>query len=194
MNIQSVSISELKPYENNPRKNENAIDKVAESIKQFGFKVPIVIDTTNVIIAGHTRYQAAAKLGFDRVPCIVADDLTPEQIRAFRLADNKVAEFSEWDFSLLQDELEALADFDMSEFGFELKEVNFTNEFDDDFEHVEDDLTSKDEADTLVRVGEYKFTLTREEYWTLIENVQLTAGFTNNEIINELKSRLMACN
>ena len=95
------------------------MDKVAESIKQFGFKVPLVVDKENVIVAGHTRYFAARKLGFDRLPCVVADDLTDEQIRAYRLADNKVAEFSEWDFSKLETELEALAAFDMSVFGFE---------------------------------------------------------------------------
>lgn len=119
MNVQVISISELKRYENNPRYNEKAVDKVAKSINSFGFKVPLVIDKNNVIVCGDTRYQAAVKLGFDRVPCIVADDLTNEQIKAYRLADNKVAEFSEWNFDLLQDELEALADFDMLAFGFD---------------------------------------------------------------------------
>ena len=116
-------MKDIKPYEKNPRNNDNAVDKVAESIKQFGFKVPIVIDKDDVIIAGHTRYKAAQRLGLTEVPCIKADDLTPEQVKAFRLADNKVAEFSEWDFDLLQEELDALLDFDMSEFGFEEIEV-----------------------------------------------------------------------
>lgn len=118
MQICQINISELTPYDKNPRLNEHAVPKVVESIKQFGFKVPIVIDSNNVIVAGHTRYKAALQLGLEQVPCIVADDLTPEQIKAFRLADNKVAEFAEWDFTALNEELEALADFDMSDFGF----------------------------------------------------------------------------
>ena len=118
MQIHQINISELTPYDKNPRLNDNAVPKVAESISRFGFKVPIVIDSNNVIVAGHTRYKAAQSLGIEQVPCIIADDLSQEQIRAFRLADNKVAEFAEWDFTALNDELEALADFDMSEFGF----------------------------------------------------------------------------
>ena len=123
MNVQEISVSELIPYENNPRNNLGAVDAVAESIRNFGFKVPIVIDSENVIVCGHTRLMAAKKLGFDKVPCIVADDLTDEQIKAFRLADNKTAELAEWDFSKLEAELAELADIDMSQFGFEeLKE------------------------------------------------------------------------
>lgn len=78
MNIQDISIKDLKPYEKNPRHNDQAVDYVAESIKQFGFKVPIVVDKDNVIVAGHTRYKAAKKLGINVVPCIIADDLTEE--------------------------------------------------------------------------------------------------------------------
>ena len=92
MNVQEIKLKDIKPYGKNPRKNDDAVPYVAESIKQFGFKVPIVIDKNNVIVAGHTRYKAAKKLGFLRVPCIIADDLTDEQIKAFRLADNKVSE------------------------------------------------------------------------------------------------------
>lgn len=111
-------LDDLKPYENNPRRNENAIDKVANSIKEFGFKVPIVIDRDGVIVAGHTRYQASRKLGMDTVPCIVADDLTDEQVKAFRLVDNKTSEFAAWDFEALDKELAELADWDMEDFGF----------------------------------------------------------------------------
>ena len=95
MKVIDKLLTELKPYEKNPRNNTAAVEPVAESIKQFGFKVPIVIDKNGVIVAGHTRYKAAEKLGLDKVPCIVADDLSPEQIKAFRLADNKTAEFAE---------------------------------------------------------------------------------------------------
>ena len=127
-----LKISDLKPYEKNPRKNDEAVKYVAESIKSFGFKVPIVIDKENIIVAGHTRYKAAKKLKLKEVPCIIADDLTDKQIKAYRLADNKVAEMSEWDFDLLNEELEDLFNFDMTAFGFEdeneeLKEVREDN-------------------------------------------------------------------
>ena len=90
-----------------------------KSIKEFGFKVPIVIDNDNVIICGHTRYKASKKLKLEKVPCIIADDLTPEQIKAFRLADNKVAEKAEWDFDLLNEEINGIFEFDMQDFGFD---------------------------------------------------------------------------
>ena len=117
MQIINKSIKELIPYQNNPRRNDKAVDAVAASIKQFGFKQPIVIDKDNVIVCGHTRYKAAQKLRLKEVPCIMADDLTDDQIKAFRLADNKTAELAEWDFPLLDLEL-ADIDLDMSEFGF----------------------------------------------------------------------------
>lgn len=119
MDIINIALKDLKPYENNPRKNDDAVKYVAESIKEFWFKVPIVIDKDNVIVAGHTRYKAAKKLGMTEIPCIIADDLTDEQIKAFRLADNKVAEKAEWDFDLLNTELDDIIDLDMELFGFE---------------------------------------------------------------------------
>lgn len=96
MKIVEKQIDSITPYENNPRNNDNAVDAVAASIKEFGFRVPIVIDGSGVIVAGHTRHKAAQKLGLQKVPCIIADDLTPEQVKAFRLADNKVAELATW--------------------------------------------------------------------------------------------------
>ena len=118
MNIVELSIHDLVPYENNPRNNIEAVEYVANSIEKFGFKVPIVVDTNNVIVAGHTRYMARKKLGLETVPCIVADDLTEEQIKAFRLADNKVSEIATWDDELLAIELSDIVDIDMSDFGF----------------------------------------------------------------------------
>ena len=132
MTIIHKKIDEIKPYEKNPRRNEEAVRYVAESINEFGFKVPILIDKNNVIVAGHTRYKAAQKLNLDKIPCIVADDLTEEQIKAFRLADNKVAEKAQWDFELLTAELEELCDFDMSSFGFLTDEL-VLDVSDDDF-------------------------------------------------------------
>lgn len=135
MVIVERNLGEIRPYEKNPRKNDEAVKYVAESIKQFGFKVPIVIDAEGIIVAGHTRFKAAKKLGLDSVPCIVADDLTEEQIKAFRLADNKVAEKAEWDFDLLAGELDELFDFDMSVFGFEeIAMEDETEVAEDDFE------------------------------------------------------------
>lgn len=117
MHIIHKTLDELVPYENNPRDNEGAVDYVAESIKEFGFKVPIIIDKNNVIVAGHTRYKASKKLGINEVPCLVADDLTDEQIKAFRLADNKVAEIATWDFDKLEIELSMLDNMEL--FGFD---------------------------------------------------------------------------
>lgn len=128
MNIVEKKLSELKPYENNPRKNDEAVEYVANSIKEFGFKVPIVIDKDGVIVAGHTRYKAAKQLKLKTVPCIIADDLNDEQIKAFRLADNKTAELAGWDFPLLDMELAEL-NMDMEQFGFK----EFDHEDIDDF-------------------------------------------------------------
>ena len=118
MQIITKKINEIKPYEKNPRKNDEAAKYVANSIKEFGFKVPIVIDKDGVIIAGHTRYKAAKKLKMKEVPCIMADDLTDEQVKAFRLADNKVGEMAEWDNDLLSEELDGILSLDMGDFGF----------------------------------------------------------------------------
>ena len=123
MQIEYVDINSIKPYKNNPRHNEEAIPYVMNSIKEFGFKVPIVIDKNNVIVAGHTRYKASLELGLKEVPCIIADDLNEEQIKAFRLADNKVSEKADWNIELLDEELNDL-DIDMSEFGFDELEEN----------------------------------------------------------------------
>ena len=112
---------DLKMYEKNPRKNKEAVPYVAKSIQEFGFKVPIVIDSNNVIVCGHTRLLAAKKLQIDEVPCIIADDLSDEQIKAFRLADNKVAEKAEWDFDLLGDELDDILNIEMEAFGFDFE-------------------------------------------------------------------------
>ena len=133
MEILNLRLEEIKPYEKNPRNNDNAVDAVANSIREFGFKVPIIIDKDNVIVAGHTRYKASQKLGLKTVPCIKADDLNEEQIKAFRLADNKVSEQATWDFDLLMGELDDLT-MDMTQFGFDLPEEE------EEMEIVEDDV------------------------------------------------------
>lgn len=130
MEIIYKKVSELKPYENNPRINDEAVQYVRNSIEQFGFKVPIIIDKNNVVIAGHTRLKAAEEIGMKDVPCIIADDLTEEQVKAFRLADNKVSEKSMWDYSKLDEELNSILDIDMAQFDFETTDI--------DWESVED--------------------------------------------------------
>lgn len=149
--IQMKPIEELIPYINNPRQNDDAVDAVASSIKNFGFKVPIVIDGSNEIVNGHTRLKAAKKLGLDEVPVIVADDLTPEQIKAFRLADNKVGEIAEWDDSMLLSELEELAEleFDMTQFGFD--DLDFADET---AEIVEDEFDEELPEEPKAKLGD----------------------------------------
>lgn len=142
MNIVELNIHDLVPYENNPRNNIEAVEYVANSIEKFGFKVPIVVDTNNVIVAGHTRYMASKKLGLETVPCIVADDLTEEQIKAFRLADNKVSEIATWDDELLAIELSDIVDIDMGDFGFLDIELDDIIEIEED-EGVEEVKTAK---------------------------------------------------
>lgn len=142
MNIQMLKLSDIKPYEKNPRKNNEAVKYVAESIKEFGFKVPIVIDKNNVIIAGHTRYKAAKRLKMKEVPTIIADDLTDEQVKAFRLADNKVAEKAEWDFDLLPLEINDIVNIDMGalNFGDFQGSINESIADDDNIENEEKDF------------------------------------------------------
>lgn len=163
MNIIDLKISNLKEYKNNPRYNYDAVDAVKESIKEFGFKVPIVVDKNNVIVAGHTRVKAAKELGLDKVPCIIADDLTDEQVKAFRLADNKVAELASWDFELLSEELLQIENIDMELFGFE----DFQEE---EFENIDDE----DNGDTKpfeykLKCGKIEAVLTEDEYQMLFE-------------------------
>lgn len=135
MNITNYKVADLRPYDKNPRINDDAVELVANSIREFGFKQPIVIDKNRVIIAGHTRWKAAKKLGLNEVPCILADDLTPAQVKAYRLADNKVAEASEWDEELLAGELDDLSlDFDMSGLGFDTEEMPAEDLVDDNYE------------------------------------------------------------
>lgn len=122
MRIIYKNINEIKEYENNPRFNENAVEFVANSIKEFGFKNPCIIDKNNVLVAGHTRLLAAKKLELQEVPCIIAEDLTDEQIRAFRLADNRTAEFSKWDHDKLLQEYSSIED-DLAKYGFTAEEL-----------------------------------------------------------------------
>jgi len=161
MNIINLQVSDLIPYENNPRINEAAVDAVANSIQEFGFKVPIVVDENNVIIAGHTRLLASQKLGLKEVPCIVANDLDEDKIKAFRLADNKVGELADWDFEKLQEELGQI-ETDMSLFDFELEELQ--EEF--DFPDIELDREERGVNKQIksIKFGSTTIPMTDEEY------------------------------
>ena len=133
MNVIEKCISDVKPYEKNPRKNDAAVSAVANSIREFGFKVPIVIDKNGTIIAGHTRYKAALQLELQKIPCVIADDLTKEQVKAFRLADNKVGEIAEWDFNMLESEIAEIEDIDMGLFNFDTNAID-GEDFGEDFQ------------------------------------------------------------
>lgn len=156
MDIKEMSLKDIKPYEKNPRKNDKAVPLVAASIKEFGFKVPIVIDKNNVIVAGHTRYKAAKKLGLKSAPCIIAEDLTDDQIKAFRLADNKVSEAAEWDFDLLDEELADLVEFDMEQFGFETDVDELPEEVEEDDFEVELPEEPKAKRGDIYQLGRHR--------------------------------------
>lgn len=157
-NFKYLNVDDLIPYENNPRKNDGAVDFVAKSIEEFGFKVPIVVDKNNIVVAGHTRLKASKKLGLEKVPVIIADDLTDEQVKAFRLADNKVSEVAQWDEEALKVEMEQIA-MDMQQFGFdeELEEKveetsAYTNRIEVPFyEPTGNDMSLKELVDTSKR-------------------------------------------
>lgn len=129
MKIQTIPLKDIHPYAHNPRKNDEAMKNVAASIRQFGFLVPLVIDRNHEIVAGHTRYKAAQSLGLKEVPCVIADELTEDQIKAFRLADNKVGEIAQWDMDLLPLELADIV-MPMTDFGFQsITDDDFSDQF-----------------------------------------------------------------
>ena len=167
MNIIEKNINELKEYTNNPRNNDEAVEPVANSIKEFGFKVPIIIDKDNVIIAGHTRLKAAKKLKLKTVPCIIADDLNEEQIRAFRLADNKVSEIATWDYNALNFELENILEIDMTMFDFDMSGIDDT--FGTDFELPDEDKSELEQITFTLHHEQaelIKYSLTKIEDYT----------------------------
>lgn len=172
-----LPVPEVRPYEKNPRKNAGAVKYVKASIEKFGFKQPIIVDSNRVIIAGHTRLEAAKSLGMAEVPCIVADDLTDAQVKALRLADNKVAEFSEWEMNLLGEELGELAeisDIDMGDFGFDLSD--FDNIGMDEETEVEEDEVPE-EVEPICNKG---------EIWLLGEHRLMCGDSTDAEQVAKL--------
>lgn len=166
LKVEYRNVADLNPYENNPRLNDGAVDAVAASIKEFGFKVPIVVDSDGVIVTGHTRLKAAKKLGIDTVPVIVADDLTSEQVKAFRLADNKTGELAQWDLDKLDIELDGIDGIDMGDFGFDMNlEVEA-----DDVDPIDDEgIGGTLPQEHKLKIDSTIIVLTGEEY-TLIRS------------------------
>lgn len=131
MEVQNMSINDIKPYDNNPRNNDGAVDAVANSIKEFGWQQPIVVDKDMVIIVGHTRYKAAKKLGYKEVPVVVASNLNKEQVRAYRLADNKTGELANWVYGDLMSEIQEIQDLDLTDFGFNDSDLDISDKWED---------------------------------------------------------------
>lgn len=160
MNIINLKINEIKPYEKNPRQNDQAVKAVAESIKQFGFQQPIVVDKNKVIIVGHTRHKAAKKLGLEEVPCVIADNLTEKQVKKYRLADNKVGELAEWDEELLWAELQDIGIGEgMEDFGFDEADFNIEDddiEVEEDFYEPELPKEPKAKRGDIYQLGEHR--------------------------------------
>lgn len=134
MKVENWPIDKVEPYDKNPRNNDDAVDATANSIKEFGWQQPIVVDKDGVIIVGHTRLKAAKKLGLKEVPVTVAKDLTDEQVKAYRLADNKTGELADWDIDMLDGELNDILDIDMEDFGFDVPEETDDEVVDDEFD------------------------------------------------------------
>lgn len=171
MEIKMLSVKAITPYDKNPRKNDVAVDAVAASIKEFGFRIPILLDKNGTIIAGHTRLKAATKLGLKEVPCIYADDLNEEQVKALRLADNKTAELADWDFDLLNDELLDIIDIDMTSFGFE-ELLDARPDLED-----EEDFDVDAEVPAIVKAG---------ERYQLGNHILMCGDSTNREDVTKL--------
>ena len=185
MKLEIINIQAIKPYENNPRKNERAVEKVAESIRLFGFKNPVILDKNNVIVCGHTRVKAAEKLGITDIPCLYADDLTEDEIKAFRLIDNKTAEYSQWDFDKLELEWnEGIADM-LEGFDFNIGNV-------DDYSFAEMDINENGlEVKKKAKQGggKRKIPLTEEEYNALNKQIDDYIG-ENGVVFGFIRSLL----
>lgn len=172
------SIESILPYEKNPRNNEEAVSAVKESIQEFGFKIPVVLSADDVIVAGHTRIKAAKELGMKEVPCIIAGDLSDEQIRAFRLADNKSAEIATWDEEMLKQELEEIMNIDMSMFGFDDLTEEFADEIEDNTYTLKSNIPQYEITGECPAISEM---LDEEKSNSLIAEIEKTEGITEEE-------------
>ena len=154
MEIKQMDIGAIVPYDKNPRNNDDAVEATANSIKEFGWQQPIVVDKNNVIIVGHTRHKAAQKLGLKQVPILVAESLSDEQVKAYRLADNKTGELADWNLEMLTEELSGIGNLDMSDFGFDLSEDE-EEAIDDDYE-VEVPEEPKSKLGQIYQLGRHR--------------------------------------
>ena len=181
--IEQIEIAKIKPYDNNPRRNQ-PVDLVAKSIKEFGFNSPIIVDKDNVVIAGHTRLKAAVKLKLKKVPCIVAD-LSPEKAKAYRILDNKTSELAEWGSFLLDVEIKEIEElgFDTSDWGLE-----FTEEEEPELEIIDTDTQQNIEKYKQL-VFLYEDSNKYASHWKVIQAIKYDFGFdTDDQIIEYLLS------
>jgi len=204
MQMQYSNINSIRPYPNNPRDNDQAVDFLVNSIKSYGFLVPIIVDKEGVIVAGHTRYKAAKKAGLMEVPTISAIHLTPEQIKQFRLIDNKVAEMSMWDFDLLAPEISALKEsgLDFTNYGWSTEEIDcLTDMVADDClsSGVTADLNATERerraerrspSQTRFVCGEFTFFIPTEIHKRWANEIKVNAEYNETEIIKVLKEAL----
>jgi site-specific DNA-methyltransferase (adenine-specific) len=175
MEVQEMKLADIRPYEKNPRRNDDAVDAVVNSIKEFGWQQPIVVDKDMKIIVGHTRYKAAKKLKCKTVPVVVADNLTEEQVRAYRIADNSTNALATWDFDLLLGEIQDL-DYDFGDFGLNLTDTEAGDDLDPD-DIVEDDYEPPEELAPVVKLG---------EIWRCGDHVLLCGDATSEEDVRKL--------
>lgn len=202
--IERIPLTDIHPYENNPRDNQPAVESVKNSIRAFGFVVPILVDDDNTIVAGHTRYYAANELEMDEAPCIRATHLSPEQIQQFRIIDNKVAELARWDFDMLADELNALSDsgLDWTSFGFQQEELDCLTDV------VADDCLAagaaaelnaserarrgdmKANSQTRIVIGEFVWFISSEAYRQWAASIRTDCDFDDEVIHDRLKELL----
>lgn len=179
MKVQETGTEKVKPYEHNPRNNDDAVEYVANSIKEFGFQQPIVVDKNMVVIVGHTRLKAAKRLGLKKVPIVVADNLTPEQVKAYRLADNKTNELADWNDEELITEIEGINDLDMVDFGFDIdfSDLDTSDEFEEDISEDNFEVPDEQEIKTQIKKG---------DIFRLGNHILMCGDSTSNEDVRKL--------
>lgn len=187
MKVKLTDIKDIKPYDDNPRNNAEAVDKVAQSIKDFGFRVPIVVDENMIVLAGHTRLKAAEIIGLKKVPIHQAIDLSDAQKKAFRIADNKIGEFADWDKDLLSKEFQALAemDFDLTSTAFDYDSIEKITsdiiEFDEPINEIESENIDLEniQQSNIRMVNLFLDTETEPEFRMMCEALQNSWGSEN---------------
>ena len=194
--IKRVAMEDVFPFENNPRTNDSAIEIIANSIREFGFNVPILLDRYGVIIAGHTRYAAAKQLGMTHVPAIYSESLTEEQANAFRIVDNKTAEKSSWDDDLLSVQIDELKDvLDFTDYGFDQEELDSLLGIEEEPDTPTDNSTESEartraQSRVKISVGEFIFHIDQPEYRRWANQIRNECDFSEDEINLHIKALL----